>query len=300
MTEWLVSPNNDQTRYEPGVIDVSLLTLREAVNFDVSNIVANGGILASDTTPILEAISAATDGCQRLLWAANNNDQVVIQVPLPADLDDTKDIVLHTEIASAGTTDAVGFTVDWFIDEADTKVVDTSQTNQTTTFGDKLTELGNADIPAGARKITIGLTPVGHTTDDMYLTAIKLVYAKRVTGVAIDLSDFYGCKIWVPYAHKLVAARVYTPNVVTTGIVEVKLMKTAVGFPRGGALVGVKLENDVLDGPKTNVVTRYDITLTAADKLLTPEWQQYFLFVSGTDNADRFEEPTLAIEVEKV
>jgi hypothetical protein len=157
-------------------IPLPLANFKETTNFDVGNIAANGGVLASDTTPILEAINAATDGCQRFAWAASNNDQVTVQAILPPDIDVTADIVFHCRIASESTTDAVGFTVDWFINEGDTKVVDTTTTNQTATYAEKTATLGNADIDAGSQTITIGLTPVAHTTDAMYMTAAWLEY----------------------------------------------------------------------------------------------------------------------------
>ena len=161
-------------------IPIPLMTLREATNFDVSNIAANGGLLASDTTPILSAINDATDGCQRVQWVAANVDQVIAQVPLPPDLDVSADLVLHMRIVSGGTTDAVGFTVDSFFNEGDTKVVDTSETNQTTAYLEKIATIAAADVPAGAQTITIGLTPVAHTTDTLGLSALWLEY-KRTT-----------------------------------------------------------------------------------------------------------------------
>jgi hypothetical protein len=157
-------------------IPIPLHTLRETTNFDVSNIAANGGILASDTTPIMDAINAATNGCQRLLWASSNNDQVVFQVPLPPDLDASSDLVIHTRIVSGGTTNAVGFTVDSFFNEGDTKVVDTSETNQTTTWAEKITTIAAADVPSGAQTLTVGLTPVAHTTDTLALSAVWIEY----------------------------------------------------------------------------------------------------------------------------
>lgn len=161
-------------------LPVSLMQLREATNFDVGNTAANGGVLASDTTPILDGINDATDGCQQVRWAASNNDQVVFQTPLPPDLDDTKDVVLHFRIKSAGTTDAVGFTVDSFFNEGDTKVVDISQTNQTTDWLEKTATIAAADVPSGAQTLTVGLTPVAHTTDIMYLSAVWIEYQRKL------------------------------------------------------------------------------------------------------------------------
>jgi hypothetical protein len=161
-------------------LPIPLNTLREATAFAVGNVEANGGVLASNTTPILAPINGATDGCQTLAWAASNGDQVVFQTPLPPDLDDAADLVLHVRIKSAGTTDAVGFTVDSFFDEGDTKVVDTTATNQTATWAEKIATIGAADVPSGAQTLTIGLTPGAHTTDIMYLSAVRLEYKRKL------------------------------------------------------------------------------------------------------------------------
>jgi len=149
---------------------------RITTNFDVGNITANGGVFGSDTIPVLEAANAATDGVQRLNWASGEVIQITTQAVIPPDIDITADIVFHCRIASESTTDAVGFTVDWFINEGDTKVVDTTTTNQTATYLEKIAALGNADIGAGSQTITIGLTPVAHTTDKMFLSACWLEY----------------------------------------------------------------------------------------------------------------------------
>jgi len=159
---------------------IPLNAWREATNFDVGNIAANGGILASDTTPILEAINAATDGCQRIHWAANDVDQIVTSMPLPQTLQRGADVVFHCRIASAGTTDAVGFTVDTFWNEGDTKVVDTTETNQTATYGEKIATISTASVPSTAQTVTIGLTPVAHSTDALYLTATWLEFTGKL------------------------------------------------------------------------------------------------------------------------
>lgn len=161
-----------------GFIPIPLHSLRETTNFDVSNIAANGGILASDTTPIMDAINVATDGCQRILWASSNNDQVVFQAPLPPYIDTTADLVIHMRIVSGGTTDAVGFTFASFFNEADTSVADTSGTNQTTTYAEVVATIAAADIPSGAQTLTCGLTPVAHTTDTLAMSSIWIEYTR--------------------------------------------------------------------------------------------------------------------------
>jgi hypothetical protein len=163
-----------------GFIPISLMSLREVSSMAVGNIAANGGLLASDTTPVLAPINGATDGCQNVVWAASNNDPVIFQVPLPPNLDDTADLILHTRIKSAGTTNAVGFGVDSWFDEGDTKVSDTSETNQTATWAEKITTIAAADVPAGAQTLTISLTPAAHTTDIMYMSSVWLEYKTKL------------------------------------------------------------------------------------------------------------------------
>lgn len=152
-------------------INVPLDSFKETSNFDVGAIAANGGVLASDTTPVRDAINAATDGCQRLLWASSNNDQITAQVVLPPDIDVAEDLTVHFRIASGGTTNAVGFTLGSYFNEDDTAVADTSGTNQTTTVTEVTATIAAADIPAGAKTLTFGLTPVAHTADTLQLTA---------------------------------------------------------------------------------------------------------------------------------
>lgn len=162
-----------------GHLQLPLNCWRESTNFNVGNIAANGGVLASDTTPILSAINGATDGCQRIQWAASNNDQIVQSIVLPDDLVRTQDITFNARIASGGTTNAVGFTLASYFDEGDTAVADASGTNQTVTYANVIATIAAADIPATARTLTIGLTPVAHTTDTLNLTATWLTYARN-------------------------------------------------------------------------------------------------------------------------
>lgn len=164
-----------------GFVPVPLNTWREASAFDVGAIAVNGGILASDTTPLLEGINGATDGCQRLVWASSNGDQIVNSIPLPPDLDTAKPVVLHARISSGSTTDAVGFTLDSFFNEGDTKVADTTGTNQTVTPAEVVASIAASDVPNGAQTITMGLTPVAHTTDTLNLMATWLTYTKSLT-----------------------------------------------------------------------------------------------------------------------
>jgi hypothetical protein len=159
---------------------VPLTSLREATAFDVGNIAANGGLLASDTTPVLSAINDATDGCQRVLWAASNMDQVIFQMPLPPDFDDTADLVLHIRAAMAGATDTPTIAVDSFFNEGDTKVVDATGAVTGASYAEYTATIANADIPVSSQSLTIGLTPGAHTTDTLAVSAIWLEYKRKL------------------------------------------------------------------------------------------------------------------------
>lgn len=164
-----------------GFIPIPLFSLRETSNFDVGAIAANGGVLASDTTPILEAIDAATDGCQRVHWAADDVDQVIAQVVLPLDLDPASDMTLKLR-AGGGATDGITLGIHSFFNEADTKLTDALVGSVNgAAFAEYYATIAADGIPAAARTLTIGLTPGVHATDPLYLTALWLEYTKKFT-----------------------------------------------------------------------------------------------------------------------
>ena len=167
-----------QPNAREGFIPVPLAILREVVANDIPAAASHGGLLAKDTTPNLEFTNGDTDSCLRLEWPIANVDPVAFSVPLPPDLDTSADITLHCRIASGGTTNAVGFTLDTYFNEGDAKVEDATATNQTTAYLEKTATIAAADIPAGAQTMTVELTPVAHTPDIMYCTAIWLEYTR--------------------------------------------------------------------------------------------------------------------------
>lgn len=157
--------------------EIPLFGWREATTFDVGAIAANGGILASDTTPILEAINAGSDGCQRIHWASSNSDQIIAQVTLPAEFDAAQDLKIMVRAAMSGGTDMPNLTVESFFNEADTKVSDSlSASISGTGWAEYICTIDADDIPDGARTLTIGITPGSHTTDALYVSATWIEY----------------------------------------------------------------------------------------------------------------------------
>ena len=164
-----------------GFINIPLTSLRECSSGAVGNIAANGGILASDTTPVLSPVLASPlDACQEVDWVNSNNDPVLFQTALPPDLDDGADLVIHSRIRSGGTSNAVGFVCTSYFNEGDTTQSDTGETNQTNTWAEKIITIGAGDVPSGAQTLTCILTPAAHTTDHMYLSALWIEYKTKI------------------------------------------------------------------------------------------------------------------------
>jgi hypothetical protein len=163
-----------------GFIPVPLTSLREVTTNDIPNAAGNGGVLATDSTPTLEYTNGDTDSCLRVLWAASNADPVCFQVPLPPDLNDAADVVIHFRAAMAGATDTPVLSADCFFNEGDTKVEDDSAAVTGTTFAEYTITVAAADVPAGAQTLSCELTPGAHTTDTLSLTALWIEYTRTI------------------------------------------------------------------------------------------------------------------------
>ena len=165
-----------------GFIPIPLTALREASGMDVGAIAANGGVLASDTTPILEAINGDTDGCQRLNWASSNNDDVIFSIPLPPDLDTAGNMSVHLRAAMGGATDSNTPGLVSYFNEGDTAVADTFGEATTTTapYDEISATIAAADVPTGAQTLTCQITPSAHTNDAFYVSAVWVEYTRKL------------------------------------------------------------------------------------------------------------------------
>ena len=158
---------------------VPLSVVRELTTGAIPNATANGGVLASDTTPILNTINGDTDGCLRISWAAGNSDAIGFQVPLPPDLNTSADVVIHFRAAMEGTTDTPTIASDAYFNEGDTKVEDVSDAVTGTSYAEYTITIAAADVPSGAQTLSIELTPGAHTTDALNVTAIWIEYTRQ-------------------------------------------------------------------------------------------------------------------------
>jgi hypothetical protein len=164
-------------------VQISLNDFREvASGGTVSNIVANGGLLASDTTPILGAESTKS---MMINWAAGNSDIIQAQIALPPNFDGRADASLDlwilTDNAGGGGIDAGTFSVvtSW---DNNTAVTDTATDSVPATTFHKITAIiAASDIPDTASVVNIQLTLNAHANDPIHLLGARLNYLPRVT-----------------------------------------------------------------------------------------------------------------------
>jgi hypothetical protein len=131
-----------------------------------------GGLLAKNTTPILEATNVDTDTALRLNWATSNVDSIHNKIQLPANLDTSRDMTFRMRglCADGNVND-----LDIFFDEGDTKVSDAFAV-LTGSVTDVAATVAASDIPSGARSMTVEITPAAHGSNPQYVYGISLDY----------------------------------------------------------------------------------------------------------------------------
>lgn len=166
----------------PFYYNVDFGSVREVFTNDITNIAANGGILAKDTTPVLEFTNGDVDSAIRLNWVAGNVDPIAFTVALPKDFDTDSDLTLYIE-AQTGANDTGAFTVESFFTiadadgetyGADTKVSDTTGAMVASKIATLTATIAAADIPTGAVSVSIELIPAAHGSDAVYVYGISL------------------------------------------------------------------------------------------------------------------------------
>jgi len=143
---------------------------------DVGNVAAIGGVLASDTAPILRGDS---NNSWEISWATGNVDPIGVQVPIPYDLDDTANVTLHLAVYS-GSSDAatMGVASSWDGGSEVTDSADDSGTKSATRHVITAT-IAAADVPASASHVTLRLTPPTHATNAIQLCSSWLSYTPK-------------------------------------------------------------------------------------------------------------------------
>lgn len=159
------------------VIPLSLSQFREVdSNGDVGTTSSIGGVLASNTTPILRAGSTE---CMEIFWAASDVDVVSVALSLPADLDDTADAYVDLFVQANTTDQAPTFSVlsSW---NAAAQITDTATAVTATTVQTITATIASGDIPASSTFVTFQLVPATHGTSAFQLHGARLRYKGKI------------------------------------------------------------------------------------------------------------------------
>lgn len=162
-----------------GFLPVRLVDVRESTAGAFGNVAANGNILATDTTPILNTINGDTDGAVRIQWAAGNTDPIIFGVTFPDDLDESSDVLVKFRAAMGGATNTPVLDLDSYFNEGDTKVEDATAAITGTTYTTYTATIAAADVPSDARVLAVEVTPGAHAADALNLTGIWVEYTRR-------------------------------------------------------------------------------------------------------------------------
>lgn len=163
-------------------IPVSLYNLREVnATGDVANIAGNGGILASDTTPIMRGDAANS---AEVVWVTGDVDPIGFQISLPTTADGTVAAYLDLEVYS-GTTNAatMGVASSWNGAAEVTDSADDASTKSATAHTITAT-IAAADIPDAPTRVTFRITPPTHATDAIGLVGARLRFKRTGFPVA--------------------------------------------------------------------------------------------------------------------
>jgi hypothetical protein len=139
----------------------------------------SGGVLAKDTTPILERINGATDKQARLNWAATNVDEIQWNVISPPDLDKTQPVYVKARGKMSAGVDTPVLTIALFEDIGGSNLGGSSDALSSTQANVSKAVTVTADPQGGTYKSwAISIKPAAHGTDAVYLTSVWLEYTR--------------------------------------------------------------------------------------------------------------------------
>ncbi len=174
-----------------GFIPLDIFSLRE-IGTDTAAEIPNalseategsGGLLAKDTTPILERTNVGTDESIRVHWILDDVDEVQFSpIPMPPDLDETADVTLHLVAEMGGATDTTtAMTVNVMDGIGDTDAGGNTTPDFTDAISESILTIGNADISGGPTGfLNISMFPEAHGTDALFLYAAWIEYTRKL------------------------------------------------------------------------------------------------------------------------
>lgn len=139
---------------------------------------ADGGTISFDTAPKLIRVNAATDKCERILWAASSSIEIATTIAYPPDLDPTGSFTVNLRCKMAGAIDTPTIAVGVWEGIGGTDIG-----SATAALSNALATKSSAAITPGSgfpQFAAITLIPGAHTTDALELYSVYLLYKKRL------------------------------------------------------------------------------------------------------------------------
>lgn len=166
----------DGPRAGVGYIPIPLATLRKITANDIINTAGDAGVLAKDTTPILEYVNTSTDGAIRVRWAATVVNHLGFQTALPGDLDPSQPLIMRFIAAMGGASDTPALSVDAYFNVGGTKRTNATAAVTGTSVLQYTATIAAAQIPSLPWTLSAEITPAAHGTDTLLLYALWLEY----------------------------------------------------------------------------------------------------------------------------
>lgn len=162
-----------------GTIRFDIFGARAIASNDIPATAATppGGLLTSNTAPLLKRTNAATDKSMMIQWAATSVIEIQLpSVAIPIDFDVTKTSTLKIRAKMGGATDTPTITANVFpgVGGADAGAA-TAALSSTAAV---LTVSVAASIFTVGDVVSVALTPGAHGTDALNLYAVWLEYTK--------------------------------------------------------------------------------------------------------------------------
>jgi len=164
-----------------GIIPINLFAARLlSTNAFLNTIEA--GTPDGNTAPSLARVNGATDKAPRLVLANNTTDEFQFHpVPLPPDLDDAADMIVHALIAKSANTDTTAvIDIQAFFGVGDTECGGNTAALAVSTLADYTVTLAAADVPAYPSMLTLSFVPGAHANDSIYVYGVWIEYTRKL------------------------------------------------------------------------------------------------------------------------
>lgn len=162
-----------------GFIPLALADAREVAANATINAAGNGGLLASDTTPILHRVNGATDKALRLNWAASNVDEITWSFVYPPDLDEAQPVEVHILAAMDGASDTPTLGVGYFEGVGDADAGGATAGVTGTAVTEYSVSIAAVDVGTAPKAASVSLIPGSHDTDALYVYAVWIEYGRK-------------------------------------------------------------------------------------------------------------------------